>query len=72
MCADFVKFPSTPHLLWLGTTPARADKVLARDEAELFLRKPVTVEEKVDGANIGISVDAQGNLIYRGAMVMIS
>ena len=63
MTADFVKFPTTPHLLWLGTTPARADKVLARDEAESFLRQPVIVEEKVDGANLGISFDAHGNLL---------
>ena len=63
MSADFVKFPTTPHLLWLGTTAARADKVLARDEAESFLRQPVIVEEKVDGANLGISFDAHSNLL---------
>ncbi len=63
MSNDFVKFPTTPHLLWLGTTPARADKVFARHEAESFLRLPVIVEEKVDGANLGISFDAHGNLL---------
>src|SRR5688572_21038401 len=63
MSADFVKFPTTPHLLWLGTTAARADKVLARDDAVSFLRQPVIVEEKVDGANLGISFDAHGNLL---------
>ena len=63
MSSDFVKFPTTPHLLWLGTTAARADKVLARDEAESFLRQSVIVEEKVDGANLGISFDAHGNLL---------
>ncbi len=63
MSDDFVKFPTTPHLLWLGTTPARADKVLSRDEAETFLRQPLIVEEKVDGANLGISFDSHGNLL---------
>ena len=63
MNIDFVKFPTTPHLLWLSTTPARADKVFARHEAESFLRLPVIVEEKVDGANLGISFDAHGNLL---------
>ncbi len=63
MTPDFVKFPTTPHLLWLGTAPARADKVLAHDEAESFLRQPVVVEEKVDGANLGISFDDHGNLL---------
>lgn len=58
-----MKFPTTPHLLWLGTTAARADKVLAREEAQMFLSQPVVVEEKVDGANLGLSFDAHGNLI---------
>jgi ATP-dependent RNA circularization protein (DNA/RNA ligase family) len=63
MNADFLKFPTTPHLLWLGTAPAREDKVLTRAEAESFLRQPTTVEEKVDGANLGISFDQHGNLL---------
>ena len=63
MSADIVKFPTTPHLLWLGTTAARADKVMTRDEAEAFLRQSVIVEEKVDGANLGISFDVHGNLL---------
>lgn len=63
MSADFVKFPTTPHLLWLGATAARADKVLTRDEAESFLRHSLIVEEKVDGANLGLSFDSHGNLL---------
>jgi len=65
MSADFVKFPTTPHLLWLGTTPAREDKLWTRAEAEAFLRHPVIVEEKVDGANLGISFDGNGNLLVQ-------
>ncbi len=65
MSPDFVKFPTTPHLLWLGTAAAREDKVLTRAEAESFLGQPVTVEEKVDGANVGVSVDAHGNLLVQ-------
>jgi hypothetical protein len=63
MGGGFVKFPTTPHLLWLGSAAARQDKVLARTEAEEFLRGPVTIEEKVDGANLGISFDGMGNLL---------
>lgn len=63
MSDEFVKFPTTPHLLWLGATPARADKIMSRDEAALFLRQPVIVEEKVDGANLGLSFDSHGNLL---------
>jgi len=59
---DLQKFPSTPHVAWLSSTPARSDKVLSPAEAERFLSRPITVEEKVDGANIGISLDDGGNL----------
>jgi ATP-dependent RNA circularization protein (DNA/RNA ligase family) len=71
MSGDFLKFPATPHLIWLGQTVARADKVLTRPEAEAFLRQPVSVEEKVDGANLGIGFDARGNLLAqnRGNLV---
>ena len=63
MNSPFLKFPSTPHLLWLGTSIPRADKVFDRDEAVTFLQEPVMVEEKVDGANLGISFDSEGNLL---------
>jgi ATP-dependent RNA circularization protein (DNA/RNA ligase family) len=71
MSSDFLKFPATPHLVWLGSTPPRQDKVLTRAEAESFLREPVIVEEKVDGANLGISFDAQGNMVAqnRGSLL---
>ena len=52
----FVKYPHTPHLLWLGDGQPRGDKVLSNDERERFLCAEIIVEEKVDGANIGISV----------------
>lgn len=59
---DFFRFPHTPHLLWLGEGMPRADKVLAPHEAEAFLAHEVTVEEKVDGANVGLSIDPAGGL----------
>jgi hypothetical protein len=58
----FKKFPSTPHLAWLGSAPARADKVLAPAEVETILSGEVLVEEKVDGANLGLSLDPQGEI----------
>jgi ATP-dependent RNA circularization protein (DNA/RNA ligase family) len=71
MDSDFVKFPATSHLLWLGNSPARDDKLWTRAEAEAFLRHPVIVEEKVDGANLGISFDSNGDLLVqnRGHLV---
>ncbi len=62
MSEDFHKFPHTPHLLWLGPGTPRDDKVLKPDEAAEFLSGEVVVEEKVDGANLGISVGPSGRL----------
>jgi RNA ligase len=58
----FYKFPHTPHLLWLGRTPCREDKVFSPEEARAFVDLEVTVEEKVDGTNIGFSLDEGGVL----------
>ena len=58
----FFKFPHTPHLLWLARTPCRDDKVFSLQEAGAFVDGDVTVEEKVDGTNIGFSVDQSGVL----------
>ena len=58
----FEKFPRTPHLLWLGNDHPRDDKVLSDVECASFLKHFVIIEEKVDGANVGISMDMDGNL----------
>ncbi|MBN1591982.1 MAG: RNA ligase family protein [Candidatus Coatesbacteria bacterium] len=62
MNTDFFKFPHTPYLLWLGMGSPRVDKVLSDEEAEQFLDGEVHVEEKVDGANIGISLGPDGEI----------
>lgn len=56
----FFRFPHTPHLAWLGQDTPRDDKVLSPSEAEAFLAHTVVLEEKVDGANLGFSVDGTG------------
>lgn len=61
--SDFFRFPSTPHLAWLGDRSAlRDDKLLSAEQADALLARPVVVEEKLDGANLGLSLDADGNL----------
>jgi ATP-dependent RNA circularization protein (DNA/RNA ligase family) len=60
--SDFFRFPHTPHLAWLGDGTPRDDKVLAASEAEAFLAYSLVVEEKVDGANLGFSVDSNGEI----------
>ncbi len=60
--SEFVRFPHTPHLAWLGEGAPRQDKVLTADEARALLAQPVVVEEKIDGANLGFSVSPDGEL----------
>jgi hypothetical protein len=58
----FFRFPHTPHIAWLGEGQPRDDKVLAPDQARDLLAHDLLVEEKVDGANLGFSVDENGTL----------
>lgn len=57
----FFKYPRTKHLYASGAT--RDDLVLSSDDAEAFLRAcsspehRITVEEKIDGANIGFRLE---------------
>ena len=55
--SDFFRFPRTPHLAWLGAGSPRDDKLLAPVDAAELLAGEVTVEEKIDGANLGLSLD---------------
>ncbi len=69
MTNDFYKFPRTPHLAVLADSIVRDDKVMSEPAREMFLRHELVVEEKVDGANLGISFDgeAQARCQNRGA-----
>lgn len=58
----FFRFPHTPHLAWLGDGSPRDDKVLKAAEVDQLLSRDVVVEEKLDGANLGLSVGADGQL----------
>jgi ATP-dependent RNA circularization protein (DNA/RNA ligase family) len=59
---DFYRFPHTPHLAWLGSGTPRDDKVLSVADANALLSGEVAIEEKLDGANLGVSVDEDGRL----------
>lgn len=61
---SFFRFPSTPHLAWLSqTTVPREDKLLSPSDERAFLAGEVLVEEKIDGANIGLSLAEDGTLL---------
>lgn len=59
---DFFKFPSTPHLMLPDGISIRGEKILSESERDAFLQHELVVEEKVDGANLGISFDVDGNI----------
>ncbi len=59
---DFFRFPHTPHLAWLGSGSARDDKVLSANEVKKLLTGDVLVEEKLDGANVGLSLTPNGEI----------
>lgn len=73
MKEKFFKFPSTPHLATMPGVDIRGDKVLTETERDAFLTHELTVEEKVDGANLGLSFDAHGNIRAqnRGAYLLL-
>lgn len=58
----FFRFPHTPHLAWLGEGSPRDDKVLSPNEVAALLAGDVVVEEKLDGANIGLSLAPDDSL----------
>ena len=60
--SELFRFPHTPHLAWLAPQRLRGDKLLSKADVQELLRAEILVEEKVDGANLGFSVDEQGIL----------
>lgn len=58
----FYKFPSTPYIFFDNTIQKKDKNHLMDSEIEDFLNNKITVEEKIDGANLGISFDCNGNL----------
>jgi ATP-dependent RNA circularization protein (DNA/RNA ligase family) len=59
---DFFRYPHTPHLWWLTDGYPRDDKVLSAEQANYLLLGAVVIEEKLDGANMGISIGTDGNI----------
>jgi ATP-dependent RNA circularization protein (DNA/RNA ligase family) len=66
------RFPRTPHLAWLAHGKPRDDKVLTSEQANFFLAHDITVEEKIDGANLGFFIDADGELCAQNRGTILS
>ncbi len=60
----FYKFPSTPHIEKRGDF-VRNDKILCSHEIETLFSKAISIEEKIDGANLGISFNEEGELLLQ-------
>ncbi len=60
--SDFFRFPRIPYLAVLGAEIPRDDKVLSAQDADALLAREVVIEEKLDGANLGLSVSSEGVL----------
>ena len=59
---DYFKFPSTKHILLPEEEKIRIDKAMSPDEIGEMLEHEIVIEEKVDGANLGISFDHDGEI----------
>ncbi len=55
---DLVKFPRTRHLANIGGA-SREDLLLPACEVESYLNREIFIEEKIDGANMGISIEPE-------------
>ncbi len=64
------KFPSTPHVFCHPNI--RQDKIISENERLLLSSKKVIIEEKIDGANLGISFnsDTELRLQNRGSFLI--
>ncbi len=61
----FIKFPTTPYLVLPKDRIARHDKLLSYSDACLFYSNDVIIEEKIDGANLGISFSTEGEMLFQ-------
>lgn len=60
----FLKFPSTPYIE-MDKKLDRKDKILNAEEITQILSCEVRIEEKIDGANLGISFNDEGKLLLQ-------
>lgn len=65
------KFVRTKHIINLGAQ-GRDDLIYAGKELEDFMKHTMTIEEKIDGANLGIFIDEDGKIIIQNRSHYIS
>lgn len=62
--SDFYKFPTTPYIN-TNVNISHLDKILSNEMVCKILDRPITVEEKIDGANLGVSFSSNGDIILQ-------
>lgn len=68
---DFVKYPRTPHLF--GSKGTDDDKHWGQAESARLIAEPsLIVEEKIDGTNVGIHFQNDGELVLRTLLDCLS
>lgn len=66
------KYPSTPHFSISNVNDIRSDKILeSRVQNEIFNHE-IIIEEKIDGANLGISFDHEANIILQNRGTLLT
>lgn len=63
--SEYFKFPSTKHVMLPRDENKRRDKAMPPDELAEMLSHEVVIEEKIDGANLGISFDENGKMLLQ-------
>lgn len=61
----FYKFPPTPYIFLDNSVRKKEKNYLTDAEADVFFCNKITVEEKIDGANLGISFDCHGRILLQ-------
>jgi len=70
---NFFKYPRTKHIFDAGGSGvSRDDLLMEGEEIYNFTNQPVIVEEKVDGSNLGISIDKDVNIIFQNRSKIIT
>ena len=59
-----IKFPRTKHIANLGAM-TRDDLLMDKNDIEIMLKNNIVVEEKIDGANLGIRYDENKKIIVQ-------
>lgn len=59
-----IKFPRTKHLANLGSA-TRDDLLMSQEEVNQFLNKEIYIEEKIDGANLGFSINLDSKIMVQ-------